>query len=464
MQVGRRYRLYPTPEQAATLAQWIGCARIVYNRKVEEERYLAWLRRWSIFSTSWTGLPEGESYNTVDQSFGHLKGEKKDAPWLHEVPAQVYRNAIVQWRKAWINRWKNPAHFGRPTYRARGEADSVWLTRELFQIEARGRIRIGTKTRSLGVLFFKEHRRFRDPASVTVTRGSDGRWWLSLTFEDGVQVQGEEEILGSLGKMDESSLAAAVVGHDRGIVRTVQGSDGRAQTVTPEKKLKVLRWQKRLKKLSRKLARQTDKKSRRRAKTQQKIARTHARIADLRRDYAHQVSHSVVQTPAKVLVFEELRLRNMAARPKPKKEEEGRGFAKNGASRKAGLNRGLHNASLGTILLFVRYKAARAGKLVLTVAAHHSSQECSCCGHTSPANRTSQAEFHCQACGHTQNADANASAVIQKRGLAALKDTLRASGRGALQLPGEATRGPRRKSAPPCANEAGIIRSAHLAA
>ncbi len=39
MQTGRKYRLNLAPEQATVLAQWIGCARAVYNGKDAEERY-----------------------------------------------------------------------------------------------------------------------------------------------------------------------------------------------------------------------------------------------------------------------------------------------------------------------------------------------------------------------------------------------------------------------------------------
>jgi hypothetical protein len=31
------------------LAQWIGCARVVYNRKADEEDYLLWLRQYAKF-------------------------------------------------------------------------------------------------------------------------------------------------------------------------------------------------------------------------------------------------------------------------------------------------------------------------------------------------------------------------------------------------------------------------------
>jgi len=440
MLIGRRYRLHPTPSQAATLAKWIGCVRAVYNAKVEEERYLAWLRRRSILSPSWSGVPEGERRGSVDQAFGHLKGSKAEKPWFHEVPAQLYRNAIVQWRQAWANHWQNPEHFRRPEKRHRGENDSIWVTRELFAVEGNGRFRIGTKTRALGIVCFKQHRRFRNPASVTISHGADDRWWLSLAFEDGIAVKGNPALLEELAALPADQRAATVVGHDRGIVRAVQTSEGACFCLDERKRRRIARWNRRIRALGKKLARQRNKASRRRAKTKRKLARTHSRIADLRRDHTHQVSRRLVNgTQGRVLVFEDLKLTNMVRRPRPRPAEDG-GFTRNGAGAKTGLNRSLLDQALGKILLFSRYKAARAGKIVLTVPAHFSSQECSCCGHTSPANRKSQAQFHCEACGHTENADANASAVIQKRGLAALAQLLSAPGRGAFQLPVEATR------------------------
>ena len=39
MQIGNRFRCYPTPAQAQTLLQWIGCQRYVYNAKVGEDQY-----------------------------------------------------------------------------------------------------------------------------------------------------------------------------------------------------------------------------------------------------------------------------------------------------------------------------------------------------------------------------------------------------------------------------------------
>ena len=72
-------------------------------------------------------------------------------------------------------------------------------------------------------------------------------------------------------------------------------------------------------------------------------------------------------------------------------------------------------------MTFLKYKALRRRKLVISVSPHRSSQECARCGHIHPANRVSQSQFHCQRCGHVANADHNGARVVKKRGVAALK-------------------------------------------
>ena len=106
----------------------------------------------------------------------------------------------------------------------------------------------------------------------------------------------------------------------------------------------------------------------------------------------------------------------MTAAPAPKQDAKGR-YTVNGAAAKAGLSRALLGSALGLIKQYTAYKAARRNKLVLSVPAHHSSQECAACGHIAAENRLSQAEFRCVACGHTDNADLNAARVLKKRAI-----------------------------------------------
>lgn len=450
---GRRYRLYPNAEQAPVLSGWIGCARAIYNAKDTEERYQDWLRRYAKFSARSFAPDERESAFTFDQAFSHLKPSKAEAPWFHEVPSQIYRNAMYQRSQAWAKHWKDPKHAGRPGRRKKGETDSILLTNELFQFWGAGLILVGTPKHFVGVLEYHEHRPCGEPNSVTITRDTCNRWWVSFCFDDGIEAVSGSEILTELNALTNEDIAAVTVGHDRGIVQQVTGSDGRAYGLSKEKQARFVKYQRRIKVLSKKLSRQKDKKSRRRAKTRIKLAKAHAHVADLRSDHAHQVSHRIVSSPARVCVFEKLNLRGMTRSARGTVEDPGRNVRA-----KSGLNRALLHQTLGRIVQFTRYKATRVGKLIVEVPAALTSQRCNCCGHTEQDNRNG-IRFQCKKCGYTAHADANASVNIKDDGVIAVLTML---GRSMGQPFAEATRA-RTSVHAQGANEA-KQRSSHLAA
>ena len=74
MQIGHRYRCYPTHAQAQTLLRWIGCQRFIYNAKVGEDRYF---RRFARSCLALTG-----HFAPVDQQYSHFKTDL--TPWLFE--------------------------------------------------------------------------------------------------------------------------------------------------------------------------------------------------------------------------------------------------------------------------------------------------------------------------------------------------------------------------------------------
>jgi putative transposase len=331
------------------------------------------------------------------------------------VPALLYRNAMYQRSQGWQRHWDNPPEVGAPGKRQRGVNDSILLTKELFRWRGEGQIELGTVKHPVGVLDFHQHRDCQEPNSVTISHDTDGRWWLSFNFEDGVVATKPEDVLLGLTTKTNAEVAKAIKGHDLGVVQTVACSDGSSYALSDRKLVKLLRWKKRIKRCQQQLARQKDKKSKRRAKTKRKLARLYSRGADVRLDHAHQLSHRAVEhTPAVILGFENLNVRGMTRRPKVQQDEDGTHLP-NGAAAKAALNAAILSQCWGKVVQFSKDKCARAGKLLVTVSPHFSSQACSCCGYTAAANRPTQAEFHCQACGFTANADANASAVIAKR-------------------------------------------------
>lgn len=86
MQIGNRFRCYPTSSQAQTLLRWIGCQRFIYNAKVGEDRYF---RKFARRFLSFAG-----QHAPLDQQYSHFTTEL--TPWLTEVPSQVLRNGAVK--------------------------------------------------------------------------------------------------------------------------------------------------------------------------------------------------------------------------------------------------------------------------------------------------------------------------------------------------------------------------------
>jgi len=83
--------------------------------------------------------------------------------------------------------------------------------------------------------------------------------------------------------------------------------------------------------------------------------------------------------------------------------------------------------SFSQLETFMEYKAEALSKRVIYVNPKHTSQKCSCCGHTEKANRKGSS-FRCVKCGLSLNADLNASRNIADLGISVL-------GRADSQMP-----------------------------
>lgn len=125
-------------------------------------------------------------------------------------------------------------------------------------------------------------------------------------------------------------------------------------------KAKFVKIDRYLKRLQRKLSRQK-KGSVRRGRTKHRIACYHGNKANIRLDFNHKTSRALVNSPAKIFIFEALKVGHMTKRPKAKVDENGR-FISNKAKQKAGLNRAILHSGWHMLENFTRYKAAHAGK------------------------------------------------------------------------------------------------------
>lgn len=414
MLMGIRLQAHPTNQQKLVLSQWMGCARFVWNAKCDEDRYLgSYARKY---------MPTG-TYAPIDQKFSQYK-DSDLSPWLSECPSQILRNSTVNWYQTYQKFLKGECD--KPKRKKKSDGGSIHLTKEVFRFEkcedGVTRLFIGTKTNHIGYLSIKNHGPYQIPNSIYIKK-QHGNYWVSFCYEDGLDESNlltQEENLKHLRDADQSFLENNTVGIDRGVVRPVQAG-AEVFDFTPEQKKNKAGRERYLKRYQRRLAKQK-KGSDRRYKTKKKIAGCHQKIANIRKDFCHKTSRKIVDNPQhKIIILEDLRTKNMTAKPKAKQTDDGK-WEKNGANAKAGLNKSILDKGWHQLESFIKYKSYRAGKAWFKVPAFHTSQECAACSHTHPNNRKSQDRFQCESCGHTDNADRNAAEVIKKRAINLILD------------------------------------------
>jgi len=414
MLTGVKFRAHPNSKQKLVLSQWMGCARFIWNAKVDEEKY------YRTFALKY--YPIG-TYAPVDQKAAQFKS-KELTPWLYQCPSQIIRNSAVNWYQTYQKFMKGQC--GKPKRKPKTDRGSIYLTRELFRFykceDGNTRLFIGTKTNNIGYLSFKAHTTFKVPNSLYI-RKECGNYTVSFCYENCINGDGllsNSEHFEFLHGATKEYLDVNVVGIDRGVKIPVHTGDITFDFTDNQKK-KIAKSDRYIKRLQRKLTKQT-KGSNRRRKTKHRIATHHAKKANIRNDFAHKTSRSLVDGKAKVIVFEALKTANMTRKPKAKQDAGGQ-FISNKAAQKAGLNKAILNVGWHMIELYTKYKAYQAGKAVFKIPAPYTSQECAKCDYTHPDNRKSQNLFVCGKCGNTDNADKNASLVIKKRAINLILNT-----------------------------------------
>ncbi|MBR8834323.1 MAG: transposase [Stigonema ocellatum SAG 48.90 = DSM 106950] len=238
----------------------------------------------------------------------------------------------------------------------------------------------------------------QDLRTCTIKR-EGGSWYISLLVE----------IPGMLPELKPLDLSKSVVGIDVGINKLVALSDG---SFLENKRFATRsRTARRLAMRQRAIARK-QKGSKNKIKAVKKLAKQQHKIALSRDGHNWQVASTIVKT-ADAVAREDLKIKNMVKRAKPKHDGKG-AYKRNGASQKTGLNRVIQDAGWGDIFNKVAWLAVKTGKPVMVVPAKHSSQECPECGHVDKKNREGE-KFLCVNCKHVDHADTKASRTLAKR-------------------------------------------------
>ncbi len=410
---------------------WSAGQMFIYNESVLEQRLFDSLSR-LVAETERHKQPVRKECRIErpkpDQKYAHFI-DKAERPWLSQVPSAIL--GIGAFRFCQASRRAAAGLAARPKLRAIKDADRhLLLTRDYFTIEPSARsgwheLRFGSARIPGGTILFKAHREFIVPAMVSVTLTSKALF-VSMSYKEAEEErfpETEKEMIDRLRQYSEEELIACGNGIDRGVVRPVQTSNDPEPYALTKDQLERIRRKERQRKHYQKRMARCEKGSRNRAKMRRKVSRTFDYRKNVINDFAHQTSHALV-ADAKVqfFVLENLRVKNMTRRPHPKYDDSGKALP-NGARAKAGLNRAILSSGWRKTEEYLKYKAVKAGKLVVKVDPAYTSQRCPKCGRVERKNRPTQSVFRCVSCGfESANADYVAAGNILMAGVKMIRE------------------------------------------
>lgn len=354
--VKRRFRFYPTPAQENALAQVFGCARFVYNNA------LAW--RKAEFSSG-----NKPSYN---KSSAWLTLFKREHEFLNSVSCVPLQQGLRHLQTAYQRFFKKQSGF--PAFKRRDNRQSCEFTERAFSYK-NGELSL-SKIGRLNVVWTLSLE--AKPTTVSVVKEPSGKYFVTLTL-----LEAEKTL----------SPSDKTVGVDLGIETFATLSDGRKFKAPA----KIRKLRKKLAALQRKHSRR-QKGSKRREKARLKVARLHEHIANVRKDFLHKLSTSLVRENQAVAI-EDLHTKGMMKNRK--------------------LSRAIGEQGWREFRNMLKYKCEWGGrKLEIVSRWLPSSKTCSYCGEKTTLTLKDRV-WSC-ACGATHDRDVNAAKNILAAGQAAI--------------------------------------------
>ncbi len=374
-----KVRLYPTRYQEELMFKSAGVARFSYNWG------LAFLNNY--YKENNRSL----SINELRKEFTKLRNDIEYF-WLKEVSSEIPQQALKDLGESFKKFFRKESAY--PKFKKKGKCETSFFHLNNKFVVENNKI----KLEKIGYVKMKDEGRLpvgnykKDKIKVLNPRiKHNGKfWYLSLALE--VEDKTKEELIN------------VSVGVDLGIkdLAIVSNIDKPFKNINESKEVKRLN--KKLKRLQRQVSRKYDmlksetyfKKGEKLTKTQNiikienKIKLIHKRIADIRLNYIHQTTNTIVKTKPCRVVVEDLNLR---------------GLMKN-----KHLSKAISEQCLNKFITILEYKCKWNGiEFVKADRFFPSSKMCSCCGTIKKDLKLKDRTYICPKCNLVIDRDKNAS-------------------------------------------------------
>ena len=355
MRLSFKYRFYPSKEQTEFLAGELREACSLYNAALEER-----IGAWKVCR---------KSLNYYDQA-NQLKAMRADGclTLANFSCCQDILRRVDKTFKAFFARVKRGAKPGFPRFKASCRYDSITfpsygdgckLTGNLLRIQGAGEIKV------------KLHRPVEGRIKTVSVKREAGRWFAVFSVECEVQ------------PLPPSSRTTGI---DLGLTSFAILADG-TEIENPRHYRDA---EARLRRAQRKVARRK-KGSHGRRKAVRELQRAHAHVLNQRRDFLHKQSRDLIHKHGMIAV-EDLNVKGLA---------------------RTNLAKSVHDAGWSMFIAMLAYKAENAGRQLLRVNPHGTSQTCLCGANVA---KTLRDRWHdCPACGLSASRDHVSAQLILSR-------------------------------------------------
>ena len=356
-----RYRLKPTKSQVAILNRQLDLCRWTYNETL------------ALRKNAWENEDRSISYF---ESKRMLPIWKESKPELSEVYSQVLQEAVQRVDlafKSFFRRVKSGEEPGYPRFKGINWYDSLTYPQSGFAFKDNvlhlskiGDIKVWLHRPVMGTI-----------KRLTLRRSATKKWYVSFFVEDAPK----DAVLDS----------EKAVGIDVGISNFAVLSDGT-----------FIENQRYLAACEARLSKEQSKKDKlphgspEHRKAANKVSHIYERLGNLRDNFAHQLSHRIVNDYG-IICLEDIDIKSLI-------------------EKKPYMAKSVLDASWNRFRTYVTYKAESAGRKVVLVNPAYTSQMCSGCGSIVKKD-LSERVHNCPRCGLVMDRDLNASKNILRLGL-----------------------------------------------